>query len=209
MGKARRAGTADAYYRMAKETGLRSRAAFKLRQLDERYHIIRRGDVVVDLGAAPGGWTQIASRKVGPAGLVLAVDIQPIAGLPGKNVRFMRGDVRDPSTVGLIRKALPRDADVVLSDLSPRISGVWDVDHLRSVELARAALSCAELLLRPGGNFVVKVFQGEAFSGFLDEVRGRFDFVKASKPPASRAESAEIYVVGMGLRRSASARRSE
>ncbi|MEM2874900.1 MAG: RlmE family RNA methyltransferase [Candidatus Hadarchaeales archaeon] len=200
MGRARRGTTADSYYRMAKEMGFRSRAAFKLRQLDERYGIMRKGDVVVDLGAAPGGWTQIASRKVGPAGFVLAVDVQDMESLPGKNVAFIRGDIRDPSTFELIRKTLPRNVDVVLSDLSPRISGVWEVDHLRSIDLSRSALSCAGALLRPGGNFVVKVFQGKEFNDFISKVRDMFEFVKASKPAASRAGSAEIYVVAMGFR---------
>jgi len=201
MSKARRGGTADSYYRMAKEMGLRSRAAFKLKQLDERYRIMRLGDVVVDLGAAPGGWTQVASRRVGHAGFVLAVDIQRMERIPQNNVRFLRGDVRDPHILEAAKKALPRKADVVLSDLSPKISGVWDIDHYRSIELARVALSAAEELLRPGGNFVVKVFQGEAFSGFLKDIREKFNFVKASKPKASRSGSAEIYVVAMGMRK--------
>jgi len=199
MSKERKRGAPDSYYRMAKEMGLRSRSAFKLRQLDDRYRILRRGDVVVDLGAAPGGWTQVAIERVGDAGFVVAVDIQPMEKLPVKNYAFIRGDILEPSTVDLIRGALPREADVVLSDVSPRISGVWDVDHMRSIELAGAALSVAGRLLRPGGNFLVKVFQGRAFRDFLETVRGRFRFVKASKPVASRSGSAEIYIVAMGL----------
>ncbi|MEM2878410.1 MAG: RlmE family RNA methyltransferase [Candidatus Hadarchaeales archaeon] len=205
LGRAKRGATADGYYRMAKELGLKSRAAFKLKQLDDRYRLIRSGDVVVDLGAAPGGWTQIASERVGVSGLVVAVDLQPVRLPPTKNVAIIKGDVRDPSTVEMIRNRLPQKADLVMSDMSPQISGVWDVDHMRSVELSRTALSVAGELLRPGGNFIVKVFQGEFFSEFLKDVKKRFEFVKASKPAASRSGSAEIYIVAMGMRKTENA----
>jgi 23S rRNA (uridine2552-2'-O)-methyltransferase len=187
----------DFYYRSAKREGLRSRAAYKLVQLDERYRLFRKGGVVVDLGAAPGGWLQASRKKVGAAGFVLGVDIQPIAKLPQENVETIVADITDPTTIELIEKNLPRRPDVVLSDTSPQITGVWDVDHVKSIELAQSALNAAESLLAPGGKFLVKVFQGELFGEFLKEVEKRFDFVKVSKPSASRGRSAETYVLGM------------
>jgi 23S rRNA (uridine2552-2'-O)-methyltransferase len=187
----------DFYYRSAKREGLRSRAAYKLSQLDERYRLFRKGDVVVDLGAAPGGWLQASREKVGEKGFVLGVDIQPIAKLPHENVKTIVADITDPATLELIEKNLPRKPDVVISDTSPQITGVWDVDHAKSIELAQSALRVAESLLAPGGKFLVKVFQGELFEDFLKEAGGRFDFLKVSKPSASRGRSAETYVLGM------------
>ncbi|MEW6221716.1 MAG: RlmE family RNA methyltransferase [Candidatus Hadarchaeota archaeon] len=187
------------YYRRAKREGLRSRAAYKLAELDKSYHLFKRGDVVVDLGAAPGGWLQVAGDRVGESGFVLGVDIQPIEKLPQKNILFISADITLDSTLELLKKNLPRKADVVLSDVSPGISGVWDVDHVRSVELARKALKVAEMLLAPGGKFLVKVFQGGLFAEFLTETKRKFEFVKVSKPPASRKGSAETYIVGIGF----------
>jgi len=190
----------DFYYRSAKQEGLRSRAAYKLSQLDERYRLFRKGDVVVDLGAAPGGWLQASRARVGETGFVLGVDIQPISKLPQKNVKTIVADITDPATPELVEQNLPRRPDVVLSDTSPQITGVWDVDHAKSVELAQTALKFAARMLTPGGKFLVKVFQGELFEDFLKEVKERFDFVKVSKPSASRGRSAETYVLGMRFR---------
>lgn len=187
------------FYRMAKRVGYRSRAAFKLRQLDRRYGLLRRGNVVVDLGAAPGGWLQVARERVGDGGFVLGVDLQPIVKLPYDNVATLVTDVTDEAAPEAIRKKLPRAAHVVLSDASPKISGVWDVDHARSVELARAALAIASAILAPDGKLLVKVFQGEMFNDFVSEVQGKFDFVKISKPAASRKGSAEVYVIAKGF----------
>jgi len=184
---------------MAKRVGYRSRAAFKLRQLDRRYGLLRRGNVVVDLGAAPGGWLQVARERVGDGGFVLGVDLQPIVKLPYDNVATLVTDVTDEAAPEAIRKKLPRAAHVVLSDASPKISGVWDVDHARSVELARAALAIASAILAPDGKLLVKVFQGEMFNDFVSEVQGKFDFVKISKPAASRKGSAEVYVIAKGF----------
>jgi 23S rRNA (uridine2552-2'-O)-methyltransferase len=197
----RRERKQDYFYRRAKELKLRSRAAFKLRQLDDRYNLLGRGDVVVDLGAAPGGWLQVARGKVGGEGFVLGLDLQNIAKLPHPNVKTMVADIVDPSTSGLIRKNLPRPADVVISDASPKISGVWSVDHSRSIELARAALTIAGNVLAQGGKLLVKVFQGELFQEFVGEVKEKFEFIKISKPPASRKGSAEAYVIAKGFRR--------
>jgi len=187
------------FYRMAKRVGYRSRAAFKLGQLDRRYGLLRRGNVVVDLGAAPGGWLQVAREHVGEGGFVLGADLQPIAKLPYGNVETLVADITDEAAPEAIRKKLPRAAHVVLSDASPKISGVWDVDHARSIELARAALLIAGVVLAPGGGLLVKVFRGEMFNDFVSEVQGKFDFVKVSKPAASRKGSAEAYVIAKGF----------
>ena len=183
------------FYRMAKSRGYRSRAAFKLRQLSRRYKLLRRGDVVVDLGAAPGGWLQVAQESVGSGGFVLGVDLQPIDELPNDNVVTIQADITEPRTAGAIRDKLPRPAGVVLSDASQNISGVWDVDHARSVDLARSALEIAAQVLRPGGRMIVKVFQGDLFDEFVADVRRKFEFVKVSKPEASRKRSAEVYII--------------
>ena len=187
------------FYRMAKRAGYRSRASFKIKQLDQHYGLLRHGDVVVDLGAAPGGWLQVARERVGEEGFVLGVDLQPIAKLPYDNIVTLVADITDEATPELIRSKLPRAADVVLSDVSPKISGVWDVDHARSIELARAALTIAAAVLAPGGRLLVKVFQGEMFNDFVGDVRGKFGFVKISKPTASRKGSAEAYVIAKGF----------
>jgi 23S rRNA (uridine2552-2'-O)-methyltransferase len=192
----------DHFHRIAKSEGYRSRAAFKLKQLDGRYHLLRQGQVVVDLGAAPGGWLQVAREKVGDEGFVLGVDLQAIAGLPFENVVTLVADITDASTPELIRSKLPRPADVLLSDASPDISGVWDVDHARSVELARAALAIADAALAPGGKLLMKVFQGGMFGELLSEVKRRFGSVKVTKPVASRKRSAEVYIIAEGFRRS-------
>jgi 23S rRNA (uridine2552-2'-O)-methyltransferase len=197
----RRERKQDYFYRRAKELKLRSRAAFKLGQLDDRYNLLRRGDVVVDLGAAPGGWLQVARERVGGDGFVLGVDLQQITKLPHPNVKTLVADITDPSTPELIRQNIPRPADVVLSDASPNISGVWSVDHSRSIELASAVLIIAENVLTQGGKLLIKVFQGELFQDFMGEIREKFEFVKISKPLASRKGSAEAYVIAKGFRR--------
>jgi 23S rRNA (uridine2552-2'-O)-methyltransferase len=188
------------FYRMAKREGWRSRAAFKLMQLNKRYDLMRNGDVVVDLGAAPGGWLQAAKEIVGGTGFVLGVDLQPISKLHYDNVATIVADITNIGTPAAIKEKLPRNADVIISDAAPSISGVWDVDHARSIELAKAALSIAEKVLVPGGGLLIKVFQGDLLDDFLDEVRQRFEFVKMSKPLASRKGSAEIYIIGKGFK---------
>jgi len=187
------------FYRMAKQMKLRSRAAFKLQQLDRRYGLLRRGDIVVDLGAAPGGWLQVSRERVGDGGFVLGIDLQPIVKLPYDNIATLVSDITDEATPELIRKKLPRAADIVISDASPKISGVWDVDHARSIELARAALAIAGAVLAPGGRLLVKVFQGDLFDDFVSDVKMKFSFVKVSKPAASRKGSAEAYVIAKGF----------
>lgn len=189
----------DVYHRLAKEEGYRSRAAYKLLQTAKKYPLMGEGDVVVDLGAKPGGWMQAARRLVGEGGYVLGVDLEPMVPFHWPNVISIVGDVADPECLGLIRMRLPRRADVVLSDVSPNISGVWEVDHARQIHLAMASLRIAINILRPGGSFFVKVFQGDLFMGFVDEVKKHFDFVKIVKPEASRHKSSEVYILALDL----------
>lgn len=188
------------YYKKAKREGYRSRATYKLLQLDEKFEILNPGDIVLDLGAAPGGWLQMAREKVGEEGFVLGVDLEPIDGLDYQNVKSLVADVTEMETEDVIRKNLPDSPDVVLSDAAPDISGIWDVDHARSVGLARSALNISRRLLRPGGNVLIKIFQGEFFNDFMSDFKNSFDFYKSSKPEASRKESAETYVIAKEFR---------
>jgi len=188
------------YYRKAKAEKFRSRASYKLLQAVTKYQFIKPGYVVVDLGAAPGGWTQAARQLVEDSGFVLAVDLKPIAPVDSPNVLTIVGDVSDPKTTKSILQFLPGSADVVVSDVSPNISGVWDLDHARQIDLASQSLWIATQILRPGGNFFVKVFQGSTTNRFVYEARNHFSFVKLVKPKASRLKSAELYLLGMGFR---------
>lgn len=186
----------DFFYRKAKVEGYRSRAAFKLKQINERFKIIEKGDTVVDLGASPGGWLQVAKELSG--GDVVGVDILPIEEIEG--VVLIKGDIRLDTTIEKIRGKINKDgADVVLCDAAPNLSGSWSYDHARSIDLATSALQCARKLLKNGGSLVVKVFQGDMFPGFLKEVREHFGKVQAFSPEASRSQSAEIYVIGKQL----------
>lgn len=155
---------------------------------------------MVDLGAAPGGWIQASRKIVGDKGFVLGVDLNPIQPIDQPNIRTLIGDVTDPQTVDRIRALLPRPADAVVSDVSPSISGVWELDHARQIDLAQQSLRIATSILRPKGNFFVKVFQGDMLNDFVSEVKRHFAFVKLVKPKASRAKSAELYVLGMNFR---------
>ncbi|HTW77206.1 MAG TPA: RlmE family RNA methyltransferase [Thermoplasmata archaeon] len=193
----------DPFYRAAQREGLRSRAAFKLARLDDRFHLFRRGDRVLDLGGAPGGWSIVASERVGPAGEVVAVDQRPIPPIPG--VRVVRGRVGDPSLAARLGGA---PFDVVISDLSPRISGAYATDHARSVALVRDALALAGGTLVPGGTFVAKVFDGDLVEGLVRALEGSFARVRRTKPPASREPSSELYVVATGFRPGAAPGRS-
>ena len=182
----------DYYYRKAKKEGYRSRASFKLKQINERFGIIRKGDTVVDLGAAPGGWLQVAREISG--GKVVGVDILPIREIEG--VYTIKGDIRLEKTMEKISEILGKNgADVVICDAAPNLSGNWSYDHARSIDLAASALECARKILKPGGRFAVKVFQGDMFPGFLDNSRRYFMKVQAFSPEASRKQSAEIYVI--------------
>jgi 23S rRNA (uridine2552-2'-O)-methyltransferase len=192
----------DYYYRKAKEEKYRSRAAYKLFQAIEKYHFIKNGDVVVDLGAAPGGWVQAARKIVGSRGFVLGVDLKPVEPFPRSNVRTIIGDINEQETLEQILSMLPRKADVVISDASPNISGIWEVDHARQIDLAHQSLKIALETLRPLGNFFVKVFEGDLLVDFINKVKRHFEVVRIIKPKASRAKSSEIFVLGMHLKKS-------
>ena len=186
----------DFFYKKAKQEGYRSRAAFKLKQINEKFKIIKKGDAVVDLGAAPGGWLQVAKELSG--GTVIGVDLLDIKEIEG--VDIIKGDIRLDRTIEKIRENIPREgADAVICDAAPNLSGSWSYDHARSIDLASSALECARKLLKNEGSFAVKVFQGDMFPDFLDKVRRYFGKVKAFSPEASRKQSAEIYVIGKEL----------
>ena len=187
----------DQFHRLAKEKGFRSRASFKLLQIARRYRFIRRGDRVLDLGAAPGGWLQAARQLVGKEGCVLGVDKERISSFPYPNVSAIIGDITQSGILDQIRSKAGTRFDVVLSDLSPNVSGVWEVDHARQIDLARHALQIARFTLRPSGNMLVKVFQGSELEQFRTEMRSCFRTFRIVKPPASRPESAELYFLGL------------
>ena len=196
----------DPYVAEAQRLGFRSRAAFKLQQLDERFHLLKPGQRVVDLGAAPGGWTQIAvaATRADQAGAgkrggrVVALDLLEIAPLAGATV--LQLDFLDPAAPAAIRGALDGPADLVLSDMAAPATGHAKTDHLRILGLCEAALEFAEATLAPGGAFVAKLFQGGAEAELLKRLRQLFATVRHAKPPSSRAESAESYVVATGFR---------
>ncbi len=190
----------DPYHRMAKERGYRSRAAFKLMQLNAKFGFLDDAKYVLDIGAAPGGWLQVSAEAVGEDGLVVGIDIEKIKPLGLRNVKTVVGDIMDEKTLEEVKKLLPGEVDVVLSDLSPNVSGAWELDHFRQIELSRTAMRVSEKILKPEGWFILKVFQGSEYEGFLQELREAYLFVKVVKPRASRKESAEIYIVAKRLR---------
>jgi len=190
----------DYYYKKAKEEHYRSRASYKLSEAIKKYDFIKYGDVVIDLGAAPGGWIQIAKRIVGNKGFVLGVDLKPIEPFPQSYVRSIIGDMTEQETLRQIVELLPRKADVVISDASPNISGIWEVDHARQIDLAQQALEIALETLRPSGNLFAKVFQGDMLDDFVQKVKKHFEIVKVIKPQASRAKSAEMFILGIHLK---------
>jgi 23S rRNA (uridine2552-2'-O)-methyltransferase len=191
----------DYYYRKSKEENYRSRAAYKLLEATKKYRFIKSGNVVVDLGAAPGGWMQAARRIVGEKGFVLGVDVRFIEPLGFPNVQTLIGDISDSQIIENIRELLPRPANVVISDVSPNISGVWELDHARQIDLAQRSLLIATNIMKTRGHFFVKVFQGDMLKDFIREAKQHFGFVKLVKPKASRAKSAEIFVLGMHMKR--------
>jgi 23S rRNA (uridine2552-2'-O)-methyltransferase len=183
----------DRFYKKAKREGYRSRAAYKLLELQQRFRLMRPGDVVVDLGAAPGGWLQVAARFVGQSGKVIGVDLQPIETWGEPNIIFLQGDITAPEISKKIAELVQRKADCVLSDLAPRLSGIRDADAARCLELNRTALAVATGLLRPGGSFLTKSFVNQDLHTFTLELKKHFHSVQRTRPEATRQGSSEFY----------------
>jgi 23S rRNA (uridine2552-2'-O)-methyltransferase len=189
----------DPYVKQAQAEGYRSRAAYKLLELDRRDRLLAPGAVVVDLGSAPGGWSQVAAEKVGSRGRVVAVDLLEMTPVAG--VTFVQADFREAEGLARVEAALAGAmVDLVLSDMAPNLSGVAEADQARSIHLAELAMEFAERHLKPGGAMLVKAFQGSGFTELVKETRGRFLGLAARKPPASRSHSREVYLVGRGFR---------
>jgi 23S rRNA (uridine2552-2'-O)-methyltransferase len=189
----------DPYVKRARTEGYRSRAAFKLQQIAAKDRLLKPGMSVVDLGAAPGGWSQVAAERVGKDGFVLAVDLLEMPQVPG--VTVICGDFHDRATLAAIEGALAgRPVDLVMSDMAPNLSGIASVDRARSLELGELALDVALKHLKPHGNFLVKVFQGAGNDGYVARLRQCFVQVHTRKPDASRSQSSEVYLVSKGLR---------
>lgn len=189
----------DVWVRKSQEEGYRSRASYKLVELDKKDKLFRPGQLVVDLGAAPGGWSQVAVERVGDKGVVIASDILPMDPIAG--VDFVQGDFTEDEVFERLLELLgDRKADVVISDMAPNMSGMAAVDIPRAMGLVELALDMARQVLRPGGVFVAKVFQGEGFDALLADMRGSFQTVVSRKPDSSRARSREIYLVGKGFK---------
>jgi 23S rRNA (uridine2552-2'-O)-methyltransferase len=190
----------DTYVKRARVEGMRSRAAYKLDEIAVRDRLLKPGMMVVDLGAAPGGWSQVAAGRVGPRGRVIALDLLEMPSLPG--VTFLRGDFRDDATLAELELLLGgQRTDLVLSDMAPNLSGIASSDQARVLELAELALDFALKHMKPKGNFLVKTFQGAGFEDYLKILRSRFSAVAVRKPEASRDRSREVYLLGKGLKR--------
>jgi 23S rRNA (uridine2552-2'-O)-methyltransferase len=183
----------DQYRRLAKDQGYRARSAYKLLQMNRSYNIIKKGDKVVDLGCAPGGWLQVAMKEVGSSGKVIGVDLKPVTPVAGAII--LQDSIENPNVLSKIAEILGCNADVILSDMAPNVSGVWDIDHARQISLSTIALGFARQVLRVGGSSVFKIFEGEMLKEFKSELRKSFGKVLLSKPSASRQESSELYIV--------------
>ncbi|MBT7226936.1 MAG: 23S rRNA (uridine(2552)-2'-O)-methyltransferase RlmE [Gammaproteobacteria bacterium] len=189
----------DVYVRRAQEAGYRSRASFKLLEIQEQDRLIKRGMTVVDLGAAPGGWSQVAANLVGDKGQVIASDILPIDSLP--DVEFLQGDFTEQAVLDSLIKLLKDErADLVISDMAPNMSGMRDIDIPQVMYLAELALDLARTVLKPEGRFLVKVFHGEGYEELQKQLKSSFTSLKVRKPKASRARSSEIYLLASGFR---------
>ena len=189
----------DFYRRKARQEGYKSRAAYKLLEAVKKYRLFGQGARVLDIGAAPGGWLQVASEVVGDSGTVVGIDLVAIT-LELPNVRTIMMDVNDPAAIDRIKELLKGPADAVLSDLSPKISGAWDLDHYKQIDLVVRSLAICDILLRKGGNAIFKLFDGERFVEARSEAEKRFTTVVVMKPQASRRSSSEMYLVCLGRR---------
>jgi 23S rRNA (uridine2552-2'-O)-methyltransferase len=193
----------DHFHQRAKEEGYRSRSAYKLKQIDNKFRIFDDARYVLDLGAAPGGWLQVASEKIDPEGLVIGIDLEEIEPLWAENVATLQGDIRTLETRDDILNIYNGKFDVVLSDMAPDVTGQWDLDQYRQIYLARIALQIAYDMLKPNGWLVVKIFQGGEHIRYIRQVKRVFHYVKNFKPKASRKGSAERYVIANRIKKSA------
>ncbi len=189
----------DFYFRKAKLEGYRARSAFKLKEIQKKFKVFRKGDFVLDLGAAPGSWIQVAEEFVGREGFILGIDLKEIVPFDKENIVTIKGDITNKEVMEEIKNILKsrkkRKFNVVLSDASPNVSGIWDLDVFRAMELARSSLKIAKRFLDDRGVFVVKLFQGKEYQKFLKELKASFSIVKLFKPKASRKQSSEIYAI--------------
>lgn len=190
----------DAYWRKAKQEGYRSRAAYKLLELQKRFRVVRKGDKVLDLGCAPGGWLQVLAEAVGPRGRVVGVDLEPVAGGLPSNVSVLRGNASDPEVLSRAKEIAGGRMDVLTSDMAPNLSGVGFRDHVRSCELVRLALRLCRQCLAPGGAFLAKVFEGEDLEALEQEMKALFREVRRVVPRASRKASSEVYLLARSYR---------
>jgi 23S rRNA (uridine2552-2'-O)-methyltransferase len=182
------------YYKKAKKNGYRSRSAFKLQQINKKFKLIGKNDVVIDLGAAPGGWSQVAKEIVGLKGIVVGIDISSIKADEG--IVFLRGDITKEESINRLRQVIGnREVDVIISDMSPNISGNYSVDQARSVFLCEQALKTANIFLKKDGNFLCKIFEGEDLEIIIKKIKSMFKIVKQFNPPASRKTSSEVYII--------------
>lgn len=188
----------DQYRRLAKDQGYRARSAYKLLQINRSYNVLKKGDKVVDLGCAPGGWLQVAVKEVRPSGKVIGIDLKLVT--PVVDAIILQGSIEDPNMLSRIEEILGSKADVVLSDLAPNVSGVWDIDHARQISLSTIALQFTQRLLRIGGSSVFKVFEGDMLKEFRSELDRNFGKVFLSKPSASRQESSELYIICLNFK---------
>jgi 23S rRNA (uridine2552-2'-O)-methyltransferase len=186
------------FYKKAKNQGYRARSAYKLKQIQRKFHVIRKGDKVVDLGAAPGGWSQVAKEIVGEEGLVVGIDLSYVK--PLEDVVFLKGDMTEKDSLDRVVEVVgDSKVDVVLSDMSPDITGNYSMDQARSVYLCEKALDASKVILKPGGFFVCKIFEGEDLKSFVKKVKSCFSSVRRFNPPASRKSSSEVYIVAKGF----------
>jgi 23S rRNA (uridine2552-2'-O)-methyltransferase len=188
----------DHYRKLAKDKGYRSRSAYKLLQLNNSYHIFRQRNKVIDLGCAPGGWLQVAIKEVGSCGKVIGIDLKEVKPLEGAII--LHGNIEDHRIIDGVIKILNSKADVVLSDLSPNVSGIWDIDHARQISLTKSAFSVAQKILKENGNAIFKVFEGDLLNEVNDDLNSNFHKVLLTKPGASRQQSSELYIVCLKFR---------
>lgn len=189
----------DTYYQRAKHDGYRSRAAYKLLELQQRFRLLRPGDAVIDLGAAPGGWLQVAAKIVGSRGKVIGVDLQPIQGFAERNIVVLQGDITSGEIQRRIKDLIGGPADCVLSDLSPKLSGIRDADMARCLDLNRSALAVARELLRQGGELLIKSFTSNDLPTFTAQLKPHFASIQRTKPDATRQGSSEFYFYAKGF----------